>query len=175
MIRNAQPADWQDILEIYAIARRFMKKAGNPTQWGDSFPPHALLQDDIRLGHGFVCEINGRIQGVFAMIPGDDPTYQVIQGAWQNDFPYRAVHRVASRGEVKGIASQILTWCLEQWGNIRIDTHEDNLPMQHVLAKNGFTPCGRIWVEDGSPRIAYQKTLPEFIAKQTTIPTTNSI
>ena len=28
--------------------------------------------------------------------------------------------------------------------------------MQHVLEKNGFVPCGIIYVEDGSPRIAYQ-------------------
>jgi RimJ/RimL family protein N-acetyltransferase len=54
-----------------------------------------------------------------------------------------------------------LTWCLEQRGNIRIDTHDDNLPMQRALEKNGFVPCGRIWCEDGTPRIAYQRTLPQ--------------
>ena len=91
------------------------------------------------------------------MIPGEDPTYRVIQGAWLNDLPYCAVHRVASRGEVKGVATQVLEWCMDRCGNIRIDTHDDNLPMQHVLEKNGFIRCGRIWNEDGSPRIAYQK------------------
>ena len=93
------------------------------------------------------------------MIPGEDPTYEVIQGAWLNDRPYCAVHRVASRGEVPGVATQILTWCLEFCGNVRIDTHDDNLPMQRVLEKNGFVHCGRIWIEDGSPRIAYQKSV----------------
>ena len=39
---------------------------------------------------------------------------------------------------------------------MRGDTHEDNLPMQRVLEKNGFQRCGTIFVEDGSPRIAYQ-------------------
>ena len=35
--------------------------------------------------------------------------------------------------------------------------------MQHLLEENGFTRCGIIHVEDGTPRIAYQKmslTLP---------------
>lgn len=158
-IRKAQPSDWDDIMEIYAIARRFMKQAGNPTQWGDKFPPEALIREDIRRGVSYVCQVEGRIQAVFAMLPGEDPTYRVIQGAWRNDLPYCAVHRVASRGEIRGLASQVLAWCLEQQGNIRIDTHDDNLPMQRVLEKNGFVRCGRIWVEDGTPRVAYQRTL----------------
>ena len=159
MIRTAQPSDWQDIQDIYAIARRFMRENGNPTQWGDSFPPEELIREDIRLGRNYVCEVDGRVQAVFALISGEDPTYQVIQGAWLNDRPYCAIHRVASRGEVKGISSQILTWCLERCGNIRIDTHDDNLPMRRILEKNGFQKCGRIWCEDGTPRIAFQKTV----------------
>ena len=46
---------------------------------------------------------------------------------------------------------------------LRADTHADNKIMQHLLEKNGFTKCGIIHVEDGTPRIAYQKmslTLP---------------
>ena len=157
MIRNARPSDWDDLMDIYARARRFMKQAGNPTQWGDSSPQEQQIRDDIRLGHSYVYVLEGRVQAVFAMIPGEDPTYRVIQGAWLNDLPYCAVHRVASRGEVKGVATQVLAWCMDRCGNIRIDTHDDNLPMQHVLEKNGFVRCGRIWSEDGSPRIAYQK------------------
>ena len=54
MIRRAVPSDLPDILEIYAIARRFMAQAGNPDQWRDVYPPEDLVQDDIRQGfcHG---------------------------------------------------------------------------------------------------------------------------
>ena len=159
MIRTALPSDWQDIMDIYANARRFMKENGNPTQWGDTAPSEKVIREDIRLGRSYVYETDGRVQGVFSMIPGEDPTYRVIEGAWLNDKPYCAVHRVASRGEVKGVASLILTWCLDRCGNIRIDTHHDNLPMQRVLERNGFHQCGRIWTDDGTPRIAYQRTL----------------
>ena len=38
-----------------------------------------------------------------------------------------------------------------------LDTHEANGPMRHKLEKNGFTYCGIIYVEDGTPRRAYQK------------------
>ena len=40
---------------------------------------------------------------------------------------------------------------------------DSNKIMQHLLEENGFTKCGIIHVEDGTPRIAYQKmslTLP---------------
>lgn len=40
---------------------------------------------------------------------------------------------------------------------MRIDTHERNLIMQHLLEENSYQKCGRIYVADGSPRIAYQK------------------
>lgn len=157
MIRTALPGDWEDIMEIYAIARGFMKIAGNPTQWGDTFPPEELVREDLALKRNYVVELEGRVHAVFAMIPGIDPTYVEIEGAWLNDAPYAAVHRVASRGEVKGLTGQILDWALEQHDNIRIDTHDDNIPMQRALKSAGFTPCGRIWCEDGTPRIAYHK------------------
>jgi len=159
MIRNALPSDWDDIMDIYAIARRFMKQAGNPHQWGDTFPPEELVREDIRLRRNYVVEVDGRVQAVFAPITGDDPTYQLILGSWLNYRPYCAIHRVASRGEVPGMTAQILDWALERYGNVRIDTHDDNHPMQHILEKCGFARCGRIWLENGDPRVAFQKCI----------------
>lgn len=157
LIRPAVPGDLPQILDIYAIARRFMKSAGNPTQWADSYPPEELVREDIRLGCSHVVESEGRVQAVFAMIPGEDPTYKVIEGAWLDDGPYCAVHRVASRGELSGMTGEILRWVLERHPSVRIDTHDDNRPMQRALEKSGFVRCGRIWTLSGSPRVAFQK------------------
>ena len=77
-IRNSRPSDWDELMEIYARARQFMKETGNPLQWKDTDPAEHLVRRDIELGHGYVCEIDGRIQCVFAFIPGEDPTYKVI-------------------------------------------------------------------------------------------------
>ena len=44
IIRKARPSDWDDIMEIYTRARQFMKEAGNPTQWGDSYPARETLE-----------------------------------------------------------------------------------------------------------------------------------
>ncbi len=165
MFRGATRSDLEQILEIYAHARKAMKESGNPTQWGDNFPPQELLEEDIDSNRLFVCVVNGQLEAVFAFILGPDPTYAKIEdGHWLNDtLPYGTIHRLASAGHRKGIATDVITWCLEHCESLRADTHEDNKIMQHLLEKNGFTRCGIITTDDGTPRIAYQKmalTLP---------------
>lgn len=156
MIRPARPDDLQEILSVYAVARTFMAKHGNPTQWGNTYPARELLEEDIRQGQLYVDEENGAIDGVFAYIPGEDPTYQIIDGAWISDTPYAAIHRVAGSGRRKGTLNRCLAYCRERTPHIRIDTHPDNKVMQHLLTKAGFTYCGVIWVEDGTIRWAYE-------------------
>ena len=47
MFRGAVRADLPRILDIYARAREFMAKNGNPTQWGDNYPSPQHLEEDI--------------------------------------------------------------------------------------------------------------------------------
>ena len=47
MFRGATRSDLPEILKIYARAREAMAAAGNPAQWGASFPPEELLKEDI--------------------------------------------------------------------------------------------------------------------------------
>lgn len=157
-IRSAQAEDLERILEIYATARRFQCATGNPTQWAGGYPPRDLVEEDIRTGASHVCVEDGRVVGVFSLFTGEDPTYRSIEGAWPNNRPYATIHRIASDGSCRGVAAGCFRWCLERHDTLRIDTHADNTVMQHVLAKNGFVLCGTIYLENGDPRLAYQKT-----------------
>ena len=157
IIRNAQYADLPAVAEIYADARRFMAANGNPTQWPDGYPYRDMLEEDIALGQLYVLEENQELQGVFMFAVGNDPTYTYIEGKWPSDTPYGVVHRVASAGKTKGLLARIIAWAAAQCPVLRMDTHRDNKPMQHLLEKLGFVRCGIIYVEDGTPRIAYQK------------------
>ena len=158
MIRRARQTDFSRVCEIYAIARAFMAKTGNATQWGDSFPPEELLREDIRLGRLYVVEEEGTVHGAFAFLLGEDPTYQVIEGgAWKSAAPYGTLHRVAGSGEVRGLFGQMVDYA---WGvipHLRIDTHENNAVMRHLVAKHGFQRCGVIYTDDGTPRIAFER------------------
>ncbi len=157
---------WQElprILEIYAQARRFMAENGNPRQWGSlNWPPEDLLRQDIAAGKSYVCEADGEIAAVFYFDYGHriDPTYAHIEGgAWIGNDDYGVVHRIASIQ--KGAGSFCIRWALAQCGHLRIDTHGDNVPMQRLLRKLGFSHCGTIYVGvDPDPRLAFEKVLP---------------
>ncbi len=161
MIRLAQSEDLPEILEIFRIARAYMAQQGNAGQWGPHHPSQALLEEDIAAGRLYVCTQQGKIHGVFAFIIGDDPTYQRIEnGAWRDCSPYGALHRIASDGRVKGVFSQCMAYCKGQIGHLRIDTHQNNQTMRHLIEKHGFVHCGTIYVQDGTPRLAYEYTQP---------------
>lgn len=177
-IRKSTEKDYENILNIYAEARAFMAEHGNPNQWGTTRPSEKQVWTDIKNKNSYVCEEDGKIHTVFFYREGEDPTYaEIYEGAWpksgsskpsgiltscdliHSPYTYGVVHRIASTGKRKGSASYCLNWALEQCGCLRIDTHHDNKVMQNLLKKNGFQYCGMIHLEDGSPRLAYQKSL----------------
>lgn len=157
-IRHTGLEDFDTVLALYEDARRFMAQNGNPNQWTDGYPGRDQLEADLAAGGSYVCTDGEKIVGTFFFLVGEEPAYRRIEGGqWLNDRPYGVVHRITSAAGTKGVASFCLDWCFSQWGNIRIDTHRDNVPMQRALAKNGYQPCGTIYLADGSERIAFQK------------------
>ena len=59
MIRHATQTDLPRILEIYDIARRFMRQNGNMVQWVNGYPSEPLLRQDIANGDLYVMEEDG--------------------------------------------------------------------------------------------------------------------
>ncbi len=162
-IRHAQETDLDDIFRIYACARQTMIDNGNPTQWGDFWPPEDMVLDDVAQQLNYVVEDETGVHGVFAFIVGDDPTYELIEdGAWPNDEPYGTIHRIASDGQMRGVFACAVEFCKQRCDNLRIDTHADNTIMQHVIDQAGFERCGIIYHTDGTPRIAYAYTRPDL-------------
>lgn len=158
-IRKAKLTDLDQMMEIYAKAKRFMDSTGNTTQWKIGYPTRKMIQDDIENGYSFVCIGEDNIpHAAFKFFVGEDPTYRVIeQGSWKNNNTYGTIHRVASDGTLKGVFSKMVSFCEAICPELRADTHENNHVMQHLLEKNGFERCGVIYVEDGTPRFAYQR------------------
>ena len=155
-VRKSTEQDIPAILDIYDIARNYMRAHGNTTQWGDGYPGREVLERDIREANSYVMIENGKIVGTFSFIIGEEPTYRVIKnGKWNADRPYGTIHRLASNGTTKGIARACFDFCTEFIDYVRIDTHRDNLSMQTAILRYGFRQCGNIYVRDGSERIAY--------------------
>ncbi len=158
-IRRSTPRDIDRIMEVYDVAKFYMRQSGNFQQWTGGYPDKdTILSDIARKNHYLAEDDEGNILMVFTFIIGTDPTYKVIEnGAWLNDRPYGTIHRIASSGAQAGMLRACVRYCANMIDNIRIDTHADNGPMQNALHRLNFKFCGIIYLSDGSPRLAFQK------------------
>lgn len=159
-IRKAVPGDLPRILELYAGARAFMTKTGNPRQWARrNWPPAELIERDVEREKCHVCLEKDRVLAVFYYDfgPDIDATYRKIEGpGWVWTGPYGVVHRIAAE-QGHGAGRFCIQWAMEQAGHLRIDTHPDNAVMQRLLERLGFQKRGIIHVaEDNDPRYAYE-------------------
>ena len=157
-IRKTVPQDIKEIEQIYKNAKEYMRENGNPSQWKSDYPNAESATNDMNDGIGYVCVDGEEVVAVFAFSVGIEPTYNVIyDGEWLNSRPYAYIHRIAVKKHGKGIVDFCFSECFSKFQNLKIDTHEDNIPMQRVLSRNGFKLCGKILLENGEPRLAYQK------------------
>lgn len=165
VIRKTRIEELDEVMRIYARAAEYMAQTGNPNQWKNGYPSRELIVADIRHGVSYVADVNGSIEAVFMYFEGADASYaRIDNGAWHVPGPYAVFHRIASAGRMRGIGRQCFAWCEAQaashgCSSLRADTHADNKVMQHVLQQSGFTYCGVIYLEDGAPRLAYEKPL----------------
>lgn len=157
-IRHATAADIPQIMNVLEEARHTMRAAGNKKQWTKGYPQTEVIVRDIEIEGGYVVEDYGNIVGYFAMLPSPEPSYATIDGQWSDDIlPYHVVHRIGSLPSAHGVFNAIMDYCFAHDSNIRIDTHRDNLIMQHLIAKHAFDYCGIVTLSDGTERLAYQK------------------
>lgn len=160
--RLATMADLEVIMRLVDEARGIMRSCGNVNQWVHGYPSRETISRDIDNGHCFLCveQGSGEVLASFAFIPGPEPTYrEIFEGAWLDDKPYHVVHRLASTASSHGIFNDVMDYCMGVAGNLRIDTHRDNVIMRHVIERYGFTYCGIIYLADGAERLAFQKEI----------------
>lgn len=156
-IRCSTPNDLPELLELYEDARTFIAANGCAAQWADGYPPRELIEQNIRSGNSYVCTDGADICGTFFFALCKEPGGSAItDDAWPDDELYGVIHRLAVRTRNKGVGSFCLNWCQQRCNRLRVVTHRDNIPMQKLLIKNGFTRCGIIDLPDGTERIAYQ-------------------
>lgn len=157
-VRKALPGDLPRIEEIYAYARGFMARTGNPNQWRGNHPPVDRLKLDIAEGKLYVAE-GDQIHGVFYFAQEIDPTYlEIYHGSWHSNRKYGVIHRIAGDGS-GGILKTAVAFASLLCDYLRIDTHEDNRVMQNALGKLGFLRCGIIHLANGEPRIAFDRLM----------------
>ena len=153
--RTAVSGDIAAIKALFCLAREFMAEQGNP-QWRDGYPYDDVVQNFVSGGNFRILDIGGKVAAVYSVFDSDGE-YDDIEGRWLTDGEdvknknYLAVHTLAVsplyRGQ--GLAKAAFREAEEEArlkckNSIRMDTHIKNLPMQRLLASQGFTYCGTI-------------------------------
>ena len=164
MIRLSKFDDLPALTELFTEARGTIATLGID-QWQDGYPSAAVISEDIAKERSYMVEHDGALVGTFVLVQQEPDYDKIYEGQWQKDS-YIAIHRVAvsvaSRGT--GVTGEIVQYAAEQAESLgrtslRIDTHRGNLPMRRMLEKQGFQYRGKIFLADGSARVAYEKSL----------------
>ena len=163
-LRLSNEKDLIEIMNIIDEGKKFLKN-NKVDQWQNGYPNKEVILNDINKNESYVIENNGEVVGTTALSFAGEKNYdKIYEGKWISNGPYAVIHRIAV-SKVKGlknIGTEILKkseeLCISNGiNNIKIDTHEDNIPMQKLLLKNNYKYCGVIYLEDGSKRIAFEK------------------
>lgn len=168
-IRKSICRDTGALMALFEEARGTIAQLGID-QWQDGYPSLQVVDEDIALERSYAVIIDGQLCGTFVLIEDGEPTYdKIYEGAWQTEAQhqdYVAIHRVAVSVAVrgKGISTSIVSYAeahARALGrtSLRIDTHKGNVVMRRMLEKHGFRYCGVIYLENGNPRVAYEKII----------------
>lgn len=170
---DMRPATVDDIPAIVATleAGRSLLAADGIDQWQNGTGPDVdLVTEDVERGWGRVFLVDGQVAATAALIDEPEPNYaHMLEGAWQvrgdAAAPYATIHRVAVAPAFRGmhVAQRFYARLIEEarargFAEIRVDTHADNVRMQHVIASAGFTRAGTVCISDDPKdlRWAYQ-------------------
>ena len=178
---DMRPATVDDIPAIVATlesGRALLAESGIDQWQRGTGPDVNNVVSDVSHGWGRVFVVAGQVAATAALIDEPDANYaQLIEGAWETrpaeagvnngtaKQGYATIHRVAVSPAFRGqhVAQRFYQRLIEEarargFSEIRVDTHPDNLRMQHVINKAGFKHIGTCRI-DGSPidvRWAYQ-------------------
>ena len=138
-------------------------------QWQDGYPDEDKIELDISNNDSYIIiDDLDRTIGTTVFTTKSERAYNSIQGKWltKEEAKYGVIHRLAVGDKYRklGLARFVFEECHKRLkeqniGSLRIDTHEGNKGMQHLLKDIGYSYCGIILLESGAERLAFEIVL----------------
>ena len=132
--RTAQTADLPAMMKMVEEAKEGFR-ARNIDQWQKGEPNEQGLTEGIEKSVVHVLEENGEVLGMITVVPGPEADYAVIDGAWLNDEPYFAFHRVCVSEAHKGKGLQASSLILRHLQKKRVSETFVSTPIRTI------SPC----------------------------------
>ena len=178
--RKAIFDDLKQVMEAVEDSREVLRLQGNG-QWQDGYPNQDDYINDINNGRLFVVldeNDDSKIAGVCALTYREEDYHHLYEGKWLTDLPYMVMHRVALKKEYRnqGYGKKLFKVFIEQakiegYYSLRIDTHEGNSVMRHLIASFGFVFCGRAILTPDKDRMVFERVLSEEEMPHLILPT----
>ena len=165
--RKATLEDLDQVMEAVEYSRFLLKLQGNG-QWQDGYPNKNDFINDINNGRLFVTYDKNpkEIIGVCALTYREEDYHHLYEGEWLTDLPYMVMHRVAIKKEYqgKGYGKKLFEVFIEQaklegYKSLRIDTHEGNVVMRHIIESFDFVYCGKAILTPNKDRMVFEKVI----------------
>lgn len=165
--RKATLSDLDQVMEAVEDSREVLRLQGNG-QWQDGYPNKNDFINDINNGRLFVTYSDNpnEIVGVCAITYREEDYHHLYEGKWLTDLPYVVMHRVAIKKKYKGkgLGKKLFEVFIdvakkEGFRSLRIDTHEGNLLMRHIITSFGFIYCGKAILTPDKDRMVFEKVL----------------
>lgn len=158
-------ADLPEVMTIIHDCQALLRSRG-VDQWQDGYPSLEPLQLDVELERGYILECDGRIAAYGALAYGVEPAYLgLVNGVWLSDFEYVTLHRLAVSSAFRGdgigakFFAEMEREALEHGvRSLRADTHRDNMVMQRLMGRMGFSLCGDVYYGD-SHRLGFERVI----------------
>ncbi|WP_281165495.1 GNAT family N-acetyltransferase [Liquorilactobacillus sicerae] len=165
-IRQAKKEDLNTIYSLIQSGKKVLAQEGIP-QWQGNYPQKEDILQDINQEYGYLLIKNGQIVGTATLFQRSDPNYQQIYaGNWQGNLgQYATIHRITINPTVSGqhlgdyFFSNLISEAYRLgFREVRIDTHEKNQRMQHLVLKAGFEYAGIVYMhqDPNDQRKAFQ-------------------
>ena len=168
IVRLSKIKDIPNILKIIADAKQYLASQ-KIDQWQNGYPNAEQVENDIKNGESYVV-VNDKseVMATSMFTTNPEPTYKSIDGNWiiHENEKYGVIHRMAIKKEFKkfGLATFMfhefhLQLVEKKIKSLKIDTHEENIGMQSLIKKLGYTYCGIIYTNYGAKRLAFEKVI----------------
>lgn len=153
-LTKASMEDLARIVEVLEDGKNQLAERG-VDQWQGEYPNINQVKADIENGFAYLIHADDHeTVGVFSILPAPDHSYDELDGEWLLDTDrYLTIHRVAihsahaGNGYASGLFKDLIDHIKvhrEDILSLRIDTHEDNQAMQHLIEKYGFKRVGTL-------------------------------
>lgn len=175
MSYQVRKAEFKDILGIVSVIddAKELFRLNHSTQWQDTdgYPNANTFIKDLEQNEVLVCTDGDKIIGVLVVSFQEEECYKdIVQGQWLNNNRYAVIHRLAVKKEYyhQGVAKKLLDkaeYVILEKGiyDIKVDTHEQNTAMQHLLESYDYIYVGVIYLLRPDvlekKRLAYHKII----------------